>query len=182
MTNFIHNFDASILLFIKNNMHNSLIDKLMIFFTSLGNAGTVWIVSALALLINKRTRKAGYTVVIALLLGYIFGDCILKNIVHRLRPCTYILQSQLLISKPAGYSFPSGHSGSSFAAAGVISKYFKKTSIGVYIVAFLIAFSRLYLYVHYPTDVLAGIVLGIICSRVAIYIVCIKDYRRECSK
>jgi undecaprenyl-diphosphatase len=91
-------------------------------------------------------------------------------VVQRIRPSADIPEINMLIAKPLSYSFPSGHAASSFAVAGVLSKYFKKYAPEFLGLASLIAFSRLYLYVHYPTDVLAGIILGLICSRIIIYI------------
>lgn len=96
----------------------------------------------------------------------ILGEEILKHIFKRIRPSAV----NLLIAKPVSYSFPSGHATSSFAAAGVLVKYFKKYAFEFLSLASLIAFSRSYLYVHYLTDVLAGIVLGLICSAITIYL------------
>ena len=105
----------------------------------------------------------------ALILSTILGEGILKHVVQRVRPSEDIPAVNLLIAKPLSYSFPSGHTASSFAVAGVLAKYFKDYAIEFLGLASLIAFSRLYLYVHYPTDVLAGIILGLICSRIIIY-------------
>lgn len=164
----IQNLDNAILLFIKNNMHWYVMDKVMVVITSLGNGGAIWIVIACVLIISKKYRKTGLMLSGALILGAVFGEGILKHVVQRIRPCASIPAANLLISKPLSYSFPSGHTTSSFAAAGVLAKYFKDYAFGFFTLASLIAFSRLYLYVHYPTDVLAGIILGLICSRIVI--------------
>lgn len=166
----IQNLDNFILLFIKNNMHWYIMDKTMVVITSLGNGGSIWIVIACLLLISKKYRKIGFMSLGALILSAVFGEGILKHVVQRIRPSASIPAANLLISKPLSYSFPSGHTTSSFAAAGVLAKYFKHYALGFFILASLIAFSRLYLYVHYPTDVLAGIILGLICSRIIIYL------------
>lgn len=166
----IQNLDNATLLFIRNNMHGHIMDKAMVVITSLGNGGAIWIVIACVLIISKRYRKTGLMLSGALILGAVFGEGILKHVVQRIRPCASIPAANLLISKPLSYSFPSGHTTSSFAAAGVLAKYFKHYALGFFILASLIAFSRLYLYVHYPTDVLAGIILGSICSRIIIYL------------
>lgn len=165
----IQNLDNSILLYIKNNMHGHILDKAMVIITSLGNGGSIWIMIAVLLIINKRYRKIGFMVLGALILSTILGEGILKHIVQRTRPSADIPAVNLLISKPLSYSFPSGHTTSSFAVAGVLAKYFKKYAFIFWGLASLIAFSRLYLYVHYPTDVLAGIILGVICSRITVY-------------
>lgn len=170
LTSLIQNFDNSILLYIKNNMHGHIMDKSMIVMTSLGNMGIIWIVIAVLLMINKRYRDIGFIILGALMLSTVLGEGILKHVVQRIRPSANIPSANLLISRPLSYSFPSGHATSSFAAAGVLAKYFKVHALAFFSLAFLIAFSRLYLYVHYPTDVLAGVILGIICSKIAIYI------------
>ncbi|WP_066625103.1 phosphatase PAP2 family protein [Clostridium magnum] len=165
----IQNVDNSILLYIKNNMHEPNMDKAMVAFTTLGNAGTIWIVIAVLLIVNKKYRKIGFMALGALVLCTILGEGILKHVVQRIRPSADISAVNLLIPKPLSYSFPSGHTASSFAVAGVLAKYFKKYAPGFWILASLIAFSRLYLYVHYPTDILGGIILGVISSNVVIY-------------
>lgn len=166
----IQRLDNSILFFINNNMHNPILDKVMVVFTSLGNNGFIWIIIALLLISKKKYRNIGVMVLGALLLGTILGDGILKPLFHRLRPSADIAPSKLLIVKPMSYSFPSGHTTSSFAAAGVLSKYLKKYAFEFFILASLIAFSRMYLFVHYPTDVLGGIFLGLVCSRIIIFL------------
>ena len=166
----LHNIDNSILLYIKNNMHGYIMDKAMVIITSLGNGGAIWILIAVLLMIKKKYRKIGFMVLGALILSTILGEGILKHVVQRIRPSADIPEINMLIAKPLSYSFPSGHAASSFAVAGVLSKYFKKYAPEFLGLASLIAFSRLYLYVHYPTDVLAGIILGLICSRIIIYI------------
>lgn len=166
----LQNIDNSILLFIKNNMHSHIMDSTMVAITTLGNGGAIWIIIAVLLVINKKYRKIGFIVLGALALSAILGEGILKHAIQRIRPSADIPEINLLIAKPLSYSFPSGHSASSFAGAGVLSKYFKTYASGFFVLASLIAFSRLYLYVHYPTDVLAGIILGLICSKASIYI------------
>jgi len=169
MISLLQNIDNSILLFIKNNMHGHMMDKAMVIITSLGNVGIIWIIIAVLLMINKKYRKIGVMALGALILSTILGEGILKHVVQRLRPSQDIPVINMLIAKPLSYSFPSGHTTSSFAVAGVLAKYLKKYTIGFLGLASLIAFSRLYLYVHYPTDVVAGIILGLICSKLIIY-------------
>lgn len=165
----IQKLDNSILLYIKNNAHGPIMDKFMVIMTSMGNSGFIWVAIGIILLISKRYRKVGFITLAALLLSAILGEGILKHMVQRMRPSTDIPAVNLLIAKPLSFSFPSGHAASSFAAAGVLAKYFKDYALEVYTMAALIAFSRLYLYVHYPSDVAAGIILGLICSKTALY-------------
>ena len=120
------------------------------------------------MLLFKKTRKAGICLAAALALTAFVGNTVLKNIFARTRP--YIEANfPVIIGAPGGYSFPSGHTGSSFAAATVLAFSFKKYGALFYILAALIGFSRAYLYVHYPTDIIAGALLGI-----ALGVVCIK--------
>lgn len=166
----IQRFDSSILLYIKNNMHGPIMDKVMVISTHLGDGGMIWLLIVALLMINKKYRKIGFMALAALVLSTILGEGILKHIVKRMRPSADISAVNLLIAKPLSYAFPSGHTASSFAVAGVLAKYFKEYALEFFTLASLIAFSRLYLYVHYPTDVLAGIVLGLICSGIIIYL------------
>ncbi|MGH4140600.1 phosphatase PAP2 family protein [Clostridium sp.] len=165
MISIIQRFDSLILLYIKDNMHGTIMDKVMVASSYLGDNGMIWIIISTILIISKRYRKIGFMALGALILSSILGEEILKNVFKRIRPEA----GDLLIAKPLSYSFPSGHTTSSFAVAGVLAKYFKKYAFGFLGLAFLIAFSRLYLYVHYPTDILAGIVLGLMCSKIVIY-------------
>lgn len=170
MISFIQKFDSSILMFIKDNMHGPIMDKVMILSTYLGNGGIVWIIIALSLLFSKKYRKIGVMAIAALILSTILGEGILKHIVRRIRPSSNIPAFDLLIQRPLSYSFPSGHTTSSFAVAGVLARYFRSYTIEFFGLASIIAFSRLYLYIHYPTDVLAGVALGLICSGIIVYI------------
>lgn len=168
MLSLFQNIDNYILELIKNNMHSYIMDKTMIIITSLGDGGTIWIIIALLLMVNKKYRKMSFILLGALLLSAVLGEGILKHLIQRIRPSAYIPANDLLIAKPLSYSFPSGHSASSFAGALVLSNYFRKWKLLFFCLAFLIAFSRLYLYVHYPTDVIAGIILGLICGKASI--------------
>ena len=165
----IQKIDIAILEFINNNVQNPILDKIMPSITSLGDSGMIWIIISLILMISKKYRKVGVLSLLALTLSTIIGEGILKNIVQRPRPFYELTNIQLLIEKPPSYSFPSGHTGSSFAVAGVIGILIKKYKIPVMILAGLMAFSRMYLFVHYPTDILGGIVLGLSCSYIVTY-------------
>ncbi len=159
----LRSFEYGLLQLIQQ-MHNDILDKIMIFITSLGDKGMVWIVLALVLLLFKKTRRCGVAVLVALALQLLLGNILLKNIFARLRPFYDYPTVKLLIDKPGGFSFPSGHTFSSFAAAASVLLYNKKIGIPAIVLASLIAFSRLYLFVHYPTDILAGIFFGILVA------------------
>ncbi len=164
-------FDFAILDFIRENIANPVLDVIMKIITHSGDAGIIWIAATLLCLIFKKTRKAGTCMAIALILVLLICNLTLKPIIARPRPFMLREEIELIISAPSGFSFPSGHTASSFAAAVGLFIYHKKLGIAALIWAFLIAFSRLYMYVHYPTDVLAGMVIGILCAVVAMIIV-----------
>ncbi|NFL87163.1 phosphatase PAP2 family protein [Clostridium botulinum] len=161
---FIQMFDNKILEFIRINLHTPMMDKIVPIVTSLGNMGLIWIVIGLAFIANKKYRKYGFIMLCTLCIGALIGDGIIKPIVARARPFNFVENIQLLIKAPTSYSFPSGHTMSSFAAATIIYIANKKMGIGAFLLAALIGFSRMYLYVHYPSDVLVGCVLGITLS------------------
>ncbi|WP_367179346.1 phosphatase PAP2 family protein [Clostridium sp.] len=181
MMSLLQRFDDSILLFVKYNMHGIIMDKIMVISTYLGNNGIIWIIIALVLICNHKYRKVGFMALAALILSGILGDEILKNVFRRARPLDTISTMNILIPRPLSYSFPSGHTMSSFAVAGVLGKCFKKYAIEFISLASLIAFSRVYLYVHYPTDVLAGAILGLMCSAIVIYLFNKLDHKSKAS-
>lgn len=153
------------------SLHFPLLNYIMIFITSLGNGGLIWIVAALFLIFQSKNmlKREGFTIAVALIIFSVSGLLILKPIIARPRP--FVAQGvDILIKEPMGFSFPSGHTGSSFAAASVIYFYNKKRGLLALILATLIAFSRMYLFVHYPSDIVGGLILGIISSRIAIKI------------
>ena len=136
-------------------------DVWMVFISRLGNAGMIWILFTCLLLMIPRTRRWGAALAAALCLDAIICNILLKPMVCRIRPCDVNQTVQLLIARPADYSFPSGHTAASFASVSAL--YFagrKRMAAGALIVSVLIAFSRMYLYVHYPTDVLGGMIVG----------------------
>lgn len=166
----INKFDNYILCFIKNHVHNKYLDILMPIITSMGNLGAIWIIIASIISLSNTDRLIGYMIVFTLVIGTILGEGIIKNIVRRIRPCNKHNNFSLLISRPLSYSFPSGHTLSSFAASEMLSINYPKYRFIFMAIAFLIALSRIYLYVHYPTDIMAGIILGILCSKLTLMV------------
>lgn len=152
------------ILYAINNLHNPILDKIMIVITNLGDAGLIWIGVAIILLFMKNTRKCGALMLVSMLVGLIVGNGILKNLIARERPCWLDRSIPLLIPEPHDYSFPSGHTLASFEAAVMIYLHNKKWGIFSFVIAVLIAFSRMYLFVHFPTDVLCGAALGTLIS------------------
>lgn len=158
------------ILYAINNLHNEFLDKFMVFITKLGDIGIFWITLAIILIIFKKTRKCGVLILVSMVIGVILGNGLIKNLVARQRPCWVDKSIPLLIKNPTDYSFPSGHTLTSFAAFVMIFLFNKKYGVLAGIIACLIAFSRLYLFVHFPSDVLVGAILGTIISISTYYI------------
>ncbi len=164
-------------LYSLQELHSPILDKIMVFFSTLGNAGLFWIALSLILLIIPKTRKTGLHMELAITITYIVGNLIIKNVVARERPFFVDPSVELLIKKPSEYSFPSGHSMNGFAAATSLFLNNKKWGIPALIVASIIAFSRLYNFVHWPTDVICGILLGILNAIIVYYL--LKKFWKE---
>jgi len=146
------------------NIQNPVLTSFMTFITYLGSTGMCWLSIGLLFLFYRKTREIGLILIVTIILGGLLNDLILKNIFTRQRPFDSISWVSALIPKPSSYSFPSGHAFSSFAAAYIIAQHSKKGGICAYILAALIAFSRVYLRVHYPTDIIAGAAFGTLFS------------------
>ena len=137
-------------------IHTPLLDRFMVAITKLGDAGIVWIILTVILLLIPKTRKSGVYMAVALIADLIICNVILKPIVARIRPYSINQTVQLLVTPLKDYS--------------VSALYFagrKRMAAGALIVSVLIAFSRMYLYVHYPTDVLGGLIIGLLCGWIA---------------
>ena len=157
-------YELTILDWMQANLRNPILDLLLPAITTLGNSGLIWIILAGILLLIPKYRKVGAAVLTGLVLEVICCNLVLKPLVARIRPCDVNTAVQLLIARPDDFSFPSGHIGASFAAVAALYTSRNRLWIPSLILAVLIAFSRLYLYVHYPSDVLAGVVIGIMAG------------------
>ena len=164
---FINELDISILEGIQEVFQSSFWDTAMPIITSLGNGGVIWIMLSLMLIITRKYRKAGIIALMALLITSFLGEVVIKNLVQRVRPFIGVEGIKLLITEPTSFSFPSGHTGSSFAAASALAANIEVYGKYFLILAALIAFSRLYLYVHFPSDIAGGIILGVLSARLA---------------
>ena len=173
MTEAIYSIDFSILEFIHGHLSCGFMDVLMKIFTYAGNGGAIWIVLTLILLFTKKYRRLGVAMAIGLVSCLVIGNLLMKNLIARDRP--FIIRPEILlaISPPSGYSFPSGHSFSSFVSAAILAGYSRKAAAIAIPTAMLIAFSRLYFSVHFPTDVLCGTILGIVIG-LAVYRIVMK--------
>jgi undecaprenyl-diphosphatase len=160
-------WEEAFLLFLQD-IRTEFLNPIMRFFSFLGNSGWLWIVICILLLIYKPTRPIGIIATVTLLVSAGICNGLLKQIVNRTRPYDAIEELRLIAKKPHDSSFPSGHSNASFAVACAITwcltKKRKWVGVILIVIAALIAFSRLYVGAHYPTDVIVGVLLGIICS------------------
>lgn len=148
----------------------AFLDYVMAFFTYLGEAGVIWIVTGVVLLFFKKTRATGAMLLAALALSFVVGNFVIKPIVARPRPFLINTNVNLFLSAPSGYSFPSGHATTAAAPAMVLLLKQRKLGLIALPVALLIMFSRLYNYVHYPSDILCGIVLGVLSALLVVFI------------
>ena len=166
----IRSVDYNILLLIADKLRGGVLDPVMTVLSLMGNGGAVWIETAVLLLFFRKTRRAGVAMLLALAAGYVIGNLCIKELVMRPRP--FVTHSGLtaLLDPGDPWSFPSGHALSSFAAATALWCFHKKTGVLALVLAALIAFSRLYASVHYPTDVLAGMLIGIALAHAAAFL------------
>jgi len=168
--------EKNLLIWIQENMRSDFMDIFMKFLTKIGDNGAIWIIFAVVFLAITKHRKMGLRVAFSLVFSALIGNLILKNYVARIRPYDVYTYIELIIEKQNDFSFPSGHTSASIAAAVTIFKskfMYKKFNLGYLsiILAVLISFSRLYLFVHYPTDILGGIITGLLCAELAFILV-----------
>ena len=173
LTEFITEIDFTILNWIQEHLKCDILDKVMPVFTSIGNKGALFILMAVVLLCISKYRKWGASLACSLFLGFLFGNLLIKNIVARVRPYDQAANITLLIDKLKDYSFPSGHTMAAFEFFTVLCMMpiKKRYKILAGIVAFTMAFSRLYLQVHFPSDVLGGMLLGTLFGVMGVRIV-----------
>lgn len=176
-------FDIPVLDFIQSHLRCDFSDTFLSLVTHLGDAGIFWILLTALLLAFPKTRKTGLYCAAALLLDAIFCNLMLKPLIARTRPFDLpafaTKDIQLLIARPRDYSFPSGHTAASFAVTTVL--FFRQSPLRFpsLVLSILIAFSRLYLYVHFPTDVLGGLVVGVLSGVLAILLIHCWEIRKK---
>ena len=166
----IEMFDYGILDLFQQ-IQSSVLTFIFQFFTWIGEGGAVWIVAGLALLVQKDKRKYGIIVMLSLLLCLVLGNGVLKHAVARPRPCWRHPEVEMRIPVPTDFSFPSGHTFSSFAAFVSIAYWNRRFGVAAFALALVIAVSRLYFVVHYPTDILAGAAVGVLLALFSIGVV-----------
>lgn len=151
-------------------IRSNWLDSVMIFFSAIGEEGICWIVISVILAVIPRTRKCGFAIMASMLLTHVLGNELLKNLIARPRPCHVDKSVTLLVPCPTSYSFPSGHTANGFTAAVTMFLFHRKPGTVALFVAAIIAFSRMYLFVHYPTDILGGIILGTLDAFLVVWI------------
>lgn len=155
------NLDGQILLWIQEYLRVECLNGIVKAISFLGNGGWFWILTALFFTYGKNTRRAGIMALVSMAVCALIVNIILKNAVARIRPYEVLKGLTLLVERQRDYSFPSGHTSASFAAAWMYFKYLKKHLARAFLVmAALISLSRLYVGVHYPSDVLAGFLIA----------------------
>lgn len=159
--NMIFQIDSGILLWIQENVRAPWLTPIVKAITHLGDGGILWILLAVLLLCFRKTRMAGAAMALALVLTLLLNNICIKNLVDRTRPYELIQGLEVLVRKPSDASFPSGHSCASFAAAMALWGFVpRRYGVAALILAALIALSRIYVGVHYPTDILTGALFG----------------------
>lgn len=166
------------------NLHCEFLDTVMvkIFNDIVGTKGEIWLMIGILLLVIPKTRKTGLCVLSAYIIAYYVGDGILKDLIARSRPCMIDETVELLVKRPTSYSCPSVHSMLAFASATSIFWYHKKTGIAALVFASLIGFSRMYFFVHFPTDVLFGAALGFVIGTAVCFLTKKSDGKKLTSR
>lgn len=168
MLDFLLSLDGNILLFLQEYVRNPVLTPILKVITTLGNGGAIWIALTVLLLIIPKTRKVGCMAALALVGTLLINNMLLKNLVARTRPYEVIEGLTYIVRTPADYSFPSGHAGCSFAVACIMFRRLPgRYGVPALVLAILISLSRLYVGVHYPSDVLFGVISGIAISYMA---------------
>lgn len=170
----IQSMDYQILFSIVEYVRSDLLTPIFLLITHLGDGGAVWLLLAALCLARRETRPCGYIILFSLVLGLLVGNLAIKNLVARPRPFETYPELANLVTQ-GGYSFPSAHAMSSFAAATSAYLFFRNKErkwLGILLLflAALIALSRLYVCVHYPSDVLCGALLGVLLGCLATWL------------
>ena len=170
------------ILYAIQNLRCAFLDSFILGLTWLvGDYGQLWAVVGAVMLFFKKTRKCGIVVLVSYALVFLGGQFVLKDLIARERPCVIDQTVELIVARKTSYSCPSTHTAWAFAAATSIFLHFKKWGIALFAVAAVIGFSRLYLFMHFPTDVLFGAVLGAALAIGAYYLVNVL-YKKKSAK
>ena len=160
------------ILYAIQSMRFDLLDQIVLFISTLiGSHSLLWLIIGVGLCIFKKTRKCGVAMLLAFAIGFLVGHTILKNLIGRPRPCQIDQSVALLVDRPSSFSCPSSHTLFAFSSATAVFMYFKKVGIAAFIFAAIVGFTRMYLFVHFPSDVLFGAVLGVVIGVISVKIV-----------
>lgn len=162
--------DSSILLFIQDNLRCSILNFIMKIFSAMGDGVVILAIMAVIFLLFPKCRRASFYAVCAIAFCFVINNLILKNWVARIRPYEVVDGLELIIAIADDWSFPSGHACAAFAAAFMFTKCKGGWWGLTYIPAALIALSRIYVGIHYPTDIIAGAAIGTL-GALLVYIV-----------
>ena len=166
----INAFEAQILIWLQSVLGCPFLDAVAKALSWLGDHGRVFILLAVILLCFKKTRVLGAVLALALILDLMVVNMVIKPLVARIRPYDFDSAIRIIIAPPGDFSFPSGHTAVAFAAAASLGSLCKKARVPAFAFASLMGLSRIYLMVHYPSDVLAGAVLGSLCGLLAVFL------------
>ena len=182
MLNALQKADEWIMLFVQNSIRNDILTPVMRLLSQLGSLGIIWIIIGLGLVLSKKTRKTGFVMLGVLAISCCINELCVKQIVARPRP--YITIDQLDVIGPlfSTTSFPSGHTCTSYACAYVLTKNFGKKGALSYVLAFLIAVSRVYIGAHYVSDIIAGMIVGTLVAFALFKLAEILETRRSRKK
>lgn len=166
----IQSIDKSIIENISK-IHKPALNKIMINASRICNFGLVWWGLCILFVIRPKWRTTGLNIILGLAIAHLMGEIIIKHVVKRIRPCHHLEDDEQIINRPKYYSFPSGHATASFSVVGVaIMRCDVNVLLPILLLASLIAFSRLYLRVHYLTDVVAGMLLGLTAGMSSVFL------------
>lgn len=172
MAEAIFQWDSGILLWIQDSLRTGFLTPVMNVITHLGDKGILWILLTIALLIVRKTRRLGVLCAFSMFLGLFVTNLVIKNWVARVRPYELINGLECLVGVQKDFSFPSGHTTNSIACAWVLFRRApKKWGVPALVMAVLISLSRLYVGVHYPTDVIGGAIIGLCCACLSLWLV-----------
>lgn len=172
MEEWLVTIEGPMLLWIQEHLRVDVLTPVVVFLTHLGDGGRIWIFCALLLLVMKRTRRTGAALTLSMVCNLLVTNVVLKNLFARIRPYEAVEGLRRVIEAQSDFSFPSGHTACSFAAAVVLFCMCpRKIGIPAMVLAVLISLSRLYVGVHFPTDILGGAIVGTLCALFACRII-----------
>ena len=162
----INNLDIQWFFFVNQSIHNAFFNVFMPIVSNSGEDGLIWLFVALLLYLSgPKTRRTSFLMLVALFISFVVGEEVLKHIFQRPRPFLSLEGVNLLIAPSGSFSFPSGHAANAFAASLVVARKVPRLAWPVLLLAVIMAFSRVYVGVHYPLDILGGALLGALCAR-----------------